>query len=88
MVLVVSSIPNTGNNGLSNNYHRTWCTLAVSANWVGHSGVTSVQFGLSVSSGLWLLGIVAGAHSALPILSMATSPMLTLSLLFTIGHAA
>ena len=76
-----------GNNGLSNNYHRVWCALAVSANWVGHSSVTSVQFGLLVSSGLWLLSIVASARSALPILSMATSPTLTLSLLFTIGHA-
>ena len=75
-----------GNNGLSNDYHR-WCALAVSTNWVGHSGVTSVQFGLSVSSGLWLLSIVASACSVLPILSMATSPMSTLGLLFTIGHA-
>ena len=46
-----------------------WCALLVNANWVGHSGMTSAQFSLITSSGLWLLSgifISFGAHSALP----------------------
>ena len=42
-------------NRLSNKYHRRWCALAVRFNWLGHSGVTSVQFGPFVCSALWLL---------------------------------
>ena len=31
---------------LSNKYHRVWCILVVGTQWVGHSCVTSVHFGL------------------------------------------
>ena len=43
------------NNHLSNKYHRQWCALAVCFDWVGHSGVTSVQFSLLACLALWLL---------------------------------
>ena len=43
------------NNRLSNKYHRRWCALAVCFHWVGHSGMTSVQFSPLACSALWLL---------------------------------
>ena len=43
------------NNRLSNKYHRRWCALAVCFHWVGHSGMTIVQFGPLACSALWLL---------------------------------
>ena len=42
-----NNLPKYGfNKFLSNKYHRVWYTLVVGAQWVGHSCVTSVHFGL------------------------------------------
>ena len=43
------------NNCLSNKYHRRWCTLVVRPDWVGHPVVTSVHFGPTACSALWLI---------------------------------
>ena len=41
------NLPKYGfNKFLGNKYHRMWHTLAVGIQWVGHSCVTSVHFGL------------------------------------------